>query len=200
MRLSLLVPVALFGLAVFACSDKPDPNDPSQVQPTGYPPGYPTQPVPTQTVPAPTATTTAPTAAPGSPAQPVAVGMAGPLGAALLAAAAAGDAKGMQPEGGSFAGQFQQGQVLEQLVNLEPNKCYTVVAMGGPGITELDVQLVPNAPIPLPLAQDNQTGPNATLGGGGNCWRNNPLTAIPGKVIIRATGGSGIAIAQVYKK
>lgn len=198
MRLSLLVPVASLGLAVLACNDKPDPNDPSQVQPTGYPPSYPTQPVATQ--PAPTQTAPAPTAAPGSPAQPVAVGMAGPLGAALLAAAAAGDAKGMQPEGGSFAGQFQQGQVLEQLINLEPNKCYTVVAMGGPGITELDVQLVPNAPIPLPLAQDNQTGPNATLGGGGNCWRNNPFTAVPGKVIVRATGGSGIAIAQVYKK
>ena len=126
--------------------------------------------------------------------------LAATLAAAVLAAGSP-DTKGMTAEGSAFAGQFQQGQVLEQPFNIEPNKCYTVVGIGGPGISELDVQIQYVTPFPTPpVAQDNQTGPNATLGGGGSCWRSQPLTAVPGKVIIRATGGAGIAGAQIFKK
>lgn len=218
MRLSALVPFAALGLAVIACSSKPDPNDPSQYN-NGYPPGsyppgsyppgayptatgggYPPGTYPTNTA---TPTATAPAPAAGGQATPISVAMAGPLLGVGLQAAAANDTRGMQPEGGAFAGQFQQGQTLEQPLTLEPGKCYTVVGLGGPGITELDVQIVVQ-PAPMlpaaPIAQDNQTGQNATLGGGGSCFKNPSPIAVPGKVVLRATGGAGMAGAQIYKK
>ncbi len=68
-------------------------------------------------------------------------------------------------------------------------QCYTLIALGGPGITELDAQASFASPIPVPLGQyqDNQTGPNATIGGGGNCVRNNPMTAVPMKITLKVT-------------
>ena len=196
MRLSFFVPVALLGLGAFGCgSSDPQANVPPGGA-TGYPPGYP---APTQTVPVQTATAPQQPVTVGGAATPVSIGMLGPAAAVL--AAGSPDTKGMTAEGSAFAGQFQQGQVLEQPFNIEPNKCYTVVGIGGPGISELDVQIQYVTPFPTPpIAQDNQTGPNATLGGGGSCWRSQPLTAVPGKVIIRATGGAGIAGAQIFKK
>lgn len=199
MRLSMIV-VPLAALAsLMACESKTD----AQYPPGQYPPGqYPTQQYPTQQVPTQTAPTQ--TAAPaGTAATPVAVAMAGPLAGIVIQGAAGNDARGMQPEGSAFAGNFQQGQTLEQSLQLEPGKCYTVVAAGGPGINELDVQImVQPAPIlpPQPVAQDNQTGPNATLGGGGNCWRNASPIGLPAKVVVTARSGGGMAVAQIYKK
>jgi hypothetical protein len=108
----------------------------------------------------------------------------------------------MQPEGGAFAGQFQEGQTLEQQFNIQPGKCYSVVGVGI-GIQELDLQIaaqpVPNIP-PTVLAQDNTTGPNATLGGKGNCFKNPLPIGGPAKVIVKATKGAGMAVAQIYVK
>ena len=70
------------------------------------------------------------------------------------------------------------------------------------GITELDIQLVAQA-APLPpivVAQDNTTGPNATLGGKGSCFRNPAMITVPGKVVLKATKGAGLAGAQVFIK
>jgi len=215
--LNVLSLSALCLTAVTACSSDPDPNDPSQYQqgqygqngqygqqPGQYPAGqYPAgqYPAATNTAPAPTATTTAP-ASSGASATPIAPAAAA-AATPVLTAMAANETRGMSPEGGAFAGQFQQGQTLEQPFNIEPGKCYTVVGVGL-GITELDIQIVMQPPIPgappVPLAQDNQTGPNATLGGGGNCFKNALPIGGPGKVIVKATGGSGIALAQIYKK
>jgi hypothetical protein len=199
MRLSTIV-VPLAALAsLMACESKPD----AQYANGQYPPGQygtATQ-YPTQTAPQPTATQTAAPA--GTAATPIAVAMAGPLAGIVIQGAAGNDARGMQPEGSAFAGNFQQGQTLEQSLQLEPGKCYTVVGAGGPGITELDVQIVAQpAPIipPQVVAQDNQTGPNATLGGGGNCFRNPSPVGIPAKVVVTARTGGGIAVAQIYKK
>lgn len=194
---SLMYFATVLGLVSFGCGDS---TPESQVATTGYPPSYPptaTAPV-TATAP-PTATAPAPV---GGPAQPVAASMGGPLATTAMTVAAGADAKGMQPVGEAFAGQFQAGQTLEHTFTAEPGKCYTLIALGGPGITELDAQValatgLPNMPAQY---QDNQTGPNATIGGGGNCVRNQPLTAVPMKVTIKATAGSGIAVAQIYKK
>jgi hypothetical protein len=115
---------------------------------------------------------------------------------------AATEVRGMQPDGGSFAGQFQQGQTLEQPFNIQPGKCYSVVGVGL-GITELDIQIVAQpAPMlpPTVLAQDNTQGPNATLGGGGNCFKNPLPIGGPAKVVVTATAGSGIAVAQIFVK
>jgi hypothetical protein len=200
MRFSTFV-VPLAALAsLMACESS---TDQAQYPPGQYPPGqYPTQQYPTQQQP--TQQQPTQTAAPaGTSATPIAVAMAGPLAGIVIQGAAGNDARGMQPEGSAFAGNFQQGQTLEQSLQLEPGKCYTVVGAGGPGITELDVTIVAQpAPIipPQVIAQDNQTGPNATLGGGGNCFRNPSPVGIPAKVVLTARSGGGMAVAQIYKK
>jgi hypothetical protein len=219
MRFSVIVPVALLGLIPLACGDStPEANTeynanastncppgqycpPGGGQPGGYPPGsYPSNTSPTPTGTAPPAGT-APASGGGSSATPIApaaVAAATPV----LTAMAAQEVSGMQPDGGAFAGQFQEGQTLEQQFNIQPGKCYSVVGVGI-GIQELDISIaaqpVPNLP-PTPLAQDQGSGPNATLGGKGNCFKNPLPIGGPAKVIVKATKGSGMAVAQIYVK
>jgi len=201
MRLQIFMPLGLF--AILACSSEPDPNDPSQFQGQGqypqgqyppgqYPPGQTTAP-PTTTTPAPTATSTTSSATPIAPA-------AAAIATPALTALASAETRGMSPEGGAFAGNFQQGQTLEQPFNIEPGKCYTVVGVGV-GITELDIQIVGQlGPMTQVLAQDNQQGPQAVVGSAGNCFKNPLPVGGPAKVVMTATGGTGIAVAQIYKK
>jgi hypothetical protein len=128
---------------------------------------------------------------------PAAAAVASPI----LKGTAMQETAGMQEDGAAFAGQFQQGQVLEQPIQIQPGRCYTVVAVGI-GITELDVELVLHQP-PMPeyvAATDSTTGPQAVLGGGGNCFKNPLPVGGPGKIRMRATGGNGIAMAQAYSK
>jgi hypothetical protein len=200
MRLCLFAAVSL-GLFAAACG--PSTPEPTTVDPNNpCPPGQfcqqaaltATAPVATTTAPAPTASASAASATPL------------PLGAAavtpLLQAMGNSEAPGMKPDGAVFAGQFQEGQTLEQPINIQAGKCYTIIS-ASVGITELDLQLVAQA-APLPpvvLAQDDTTGPTATLGGKkAGCWKNPTPLAGPGKVILKATKGAGMAAAQVYVK
>jgi len=223
MRLFAHASVAIACCAfVVACSDTPDPNDPSNYdpnagygygnQPGGYPNqpgGYPNQPgaypnqpggYPAQPgQPAPTQPAPAPAAAGGkaTPISPAAAAAAGPL----LQGMAAQHTQGMRPDGQSFAGQFQQGQKLEQPFQIQPGRCYAVVGVGL-GVSELDIQIVLHQP-PLPeyvAAQDQGSGSQAVLGGGGNCFKNPLPVGAPAKVVMTATAGSGIATAQIYSK
>jgi hypothetical protein len=145
---------------------------------------------------------------PGAP--PAAGGQAQPIAPAAAAAAGpllmglgASEAQGAQPDGGPFAGQFQEGQSLEQPINVQPGKCYTVVAVGM-GVQQLDVQIVAQpAPMfpPTVLAQSQGAGPTATVGGKANGCFKNPLPfGGPAKVVLKATRGAGMAAAQVYVK
>jgi hypothetical protein len=220
MRASVLLPAALLSLLPLACGpSNPQPTDPNQNQYAGqngqyppgqYPPGqygqggqpgaYPTQ---TSTVPTAPATTTAPPASTGSQATPMAPAAA--MGAdVILTGLAQQDAPGMQAEGTAFAGQFAEGQTLEQPINLNPGKCYTIVAASLGGVTELDVliqgQLAPGLPA-VTAAQDNSTGPTATLGGkAAGCWKNPSPFPVPAKIVLRVTKGNGMAAAKVYVK
>jgi len=199
MRLFAVISLALVVFGSVSCGDStpepvtPDPNNPC-------PPGQfcpQPSPYPTATTTA-TATATA-TATGGGQATPIAAAMATPI----LTGIAAGEVQGMQPEGGAFAGQFTEGQTLEQPININAGKCYAVVAVGLPGVVELDVQLVvqpvPQLP-PTVLGQDNQTGAQAILGGKGNCFKNPLTVGGPGKVVLKVVKGQGIAGAQVYVK
>lgn len=212
-------------------SDTPDPNNPSQMQnqygatnqypPGQYPPGQygQTQPgqygqpgqqqqYPGQTGQPYQAPTTQPQTQPQT--QPAAQGggQATPIAPAAVAAAtpimtamAASEVQGMQPEGGAFAGQFTDGQTLEQPFNIQPGKCYSIIGVGL-GVQELDLQIVaqPAPMVPaIVLAQDSTTGANATLGGKGQCFKNPLPIGGPAKAIMRARG-SGAAIAQIYVK
>jgi hypothetical protein len=208
MRLSLIVSATMLALVCGCGSSSPDPNDPANQQnqygqyaptatataPGGYAP-------PTTT--APPAATTAPGtgAAAGSPATPIAVPAAAAI-QPLLTQLAAGEVQGMQPDGTAFAGNFTEGQVLEQAITIQAGKCYSVVG-ASMGIQELDIQLV-LVPSPLPpqvLSQDNSQGGTAVLGGKSTgCFKNALPIGGPGKVIVKATRGAGLAIAQIYIK
>ena len=211
MRLSLIFSAATLALVCGCGGSSNDPNDPSNQQ-NAYgqytPPASTTSPTGAYTAP-PTTTGTAPTnpgmpgtgAAAGSPATPIAV----PAAAAvepLLKQLAAGEVQGMNPDGSAFAGNFQEGQVLEQPIQIQAGKCYSVVG-ASMGIQELDIQLV-LVPSPLPpqvLSQDNTQGGTAVLGGKATgCFKNALPIGGPGKIVVKATRGAGLAIAQVYIK
>lgn len=224
MRVSVLLPAALLSLLPLACGpSNPQAQDPNQNQYAGqngqyppgqYPPGQynaggaPTSTYPNNTYPTATTTATAPaptatTTAAGGQATPMAPAAA--MGAdVILTGLAQQEAPGMQAEGTAFAGQFAEGQTLEQPLNLQPGKCYTIVAGSLGGVQELDVmiqgQLLPQLPAAT-LAQDQGNGPNATLGGkAAGCWKNPSPLAVPVKVVLRVTKGNGMAAAKVYVK
>ena len=208
MRVSLLLPAALFAILPLGCAG----NDPNQMgpgqygQPQGYgQPGY-GQPQPYGQP----GYGQPPGYGPPGQAPPAAGGAATPIapGAAvaatpMLVGLGQSEAPGAQPDGGPFAGQFQEGQSLEQPINIQPGKCYTVVA-AGMGIQQLDVQIVAQpAPMfpPTVLASSNSQGPMATVGGkAAGCVKNPLPIGGPAKVILKATRGAGMAAAQVYSK
>ncbi len=180
--------------------------------PTGY--GQPTATVP---VPPPAAAGGVPgtvppaTTAPPTTGAPAASGTAQPLDAAAASVVAPvmnGLAKsetvaGAKPVGAPLVGNFQTGQTLTGQVQLQPNKCYTVVATALPPVTELNIQLLAATVIPNlnpVLAIDSDTGPSAVLGRKPNCYKwAFPLPA-PAKVVIQVAAGSGLAAAQIYEK
>jgi hypothetical protein len=111
---------------------------------------------------------------------------------------------GAKPLGPAVAAQFQQGQCLETLITLSPGKCYTVVASGLPTAQNVDVQLVPNLPVPgLPqvvAASDNSVGPTAVLGEAPNCFKWALQATGTMKLIVSVPAGQGLVAAQVFEK
>ncbi len=109
-------------------------------------------------------------------------------------------AQGMNKDGGVLAGNFQQGQSLEQQFQLLPGKCYTVIGSGA-GISELDLQMFVVTPIQGPaIASDSQTGSNSVIGGSGNCFRWQAPLGATGKFVMTAKAGNGVGAAQLYSK
>jgi hypothetical protein len=111
---------------------------------------------------------------------------------------------GAKPVGDALVGSFGQGQSLEVPIQLQPNKCYSVVALGLPPVTEVAVELQLTTIIPgmAPvLAVDQDTGPTAVLGRKATCykWMFGVIPA-PAKVVVKVTGGSGLVAAQAYEK
>ena len=119
-----------------------------------------------------------------------------------LFAMAVQEAPNMNRDGGVVAGQFREGQTLDQPFQLAPNKCYTVFAVGA-GVTETDISIVAVTPLPTAspvLASDSTSGPSASLGGRGNCYKWNGPFAINAKVVYKATRGLGIIAGQIYSR
>jgi hypothetical protein len=110
------------------------------------------------------------------------------------------DGRGSSFVGGPFGGRFDTGEVLELELQMNPNQCYTVVATAV-GITELDLQLVPDLQIPgfppVLLAQDAESGPDATVGGGKQCFKMPMPMIVPVRARLVAVKGAGIAAAQI---
>lgn len=108
----------------------------------------------------------------------------------------------MQKEGTLLAGQYQQGQTLEQTVNLGAGKCYTVLAVGV-GVQEVDITLMLTTPIPgmnPVLQRDSGAGHQASLGGKGNCYKWPAPLPAQGKYVVTASKGAGIIASQLYAK
>ena len=112
----------------------------------------------------------------------------------------------MQKEGPIVAGNFQQGQSLESQFQVQPGKCYTVLAVGA-GVQEVDIVMLAITPVPglaPELGRDKGTGNQASLGGRGQCVK--PLTAtlipmpISAKWVVTARAGAGIIAAQLFSK
>jgi hypothetical protein len=222
-RLTLLAMLPFFFLSA-SCASKETP--PAQPPPPQCPAGqyWDGQYCQQQAAVAPQPGTQAPPAQPDQGTQPqqeapipgVATGSTGPT-ATPVDASAAGAATtllgplgqqhapaGAKPLGSAIAGQFQQGQSLEQQVQMSPGKCYTIVAAAPPPVQNVDVQVLPTIQIPglasPVLAQDKTTAPTAIIGEKPNCvkW---PLP-VPGavRVVLTVTAGQGVAAAQVYEK
>lgn len=143
------------------------------------------------------------TSAPGTPAQAL---DAASLAAVtqLLAPLAQQSAPGAKPVGTAIGGNFQEGQVLESQVQMNPGKCYTVVGAAMPTVQNLDIELVPLMPVPglaSPImASDQSQGPTAVVGASPNCFKWALPIGGPMKVILRVSAGQGMAGAQVYEK
>jgi len=111
--------------------------------------------------------------------------------------------EGAMPVGRLVAGQFAQGQSLQEPVTLKPGACYTVVAIAAAPVSELDIALTPAIPIPgfnPTAAKDSETGLVATIGKKPSCFKWALPAAGSMTLTVTVAGGQGVAAAQVYEK
>ncbi len=120
---------------------------------------------------------------------------------AQIAERAKTEAQWMQPVGEVFGGVAETGGHVDSAVfQIDLGKCYTVIAQGGLGVTELDIQLKGAQVLPgmqPTLAVDNTTGAAAAIT---PCWKNGFPVGFPATVSLVVRGGSGAVAAQVYVK
>lgn len=120
-----------------------------------------------------------------------------------LADAAAREAPDMQLEGDLIAGRLGAGELVEQEIRLQPGRCYTLIAVGGEGITELDAEIVRMNPVRGKgdtLAADAATGTTAVIGGGGSCYQYDGKSPTAARFVLRARAGRGVAVSQLYAR
>ena len=187
-------------LAAIACKpDEPAATAGYQAGTPGAAGGPATGPVPSASA-APSASTPAPVPTTPPPLDPAVAAAVTPM---LTQLGTQQTVAGSKALGTAMVGNVGGAQVLEQQIMLQPNKCYSVVAVGMPPISELNVQFLAVTVIPgmAPiLATDQDVGPSATLGKKPNCYKwALPLPASV-KVVVSAAGGQGVAGAQVFEK
>lgn len=114
------------------------------------------------------------------------------------------DAVDMQTEGDLIATRLGPGQVFEQEFKLMPGRCYTLLAVAGAGVTELDASIEginPTRGRRTILVEDTSSGATATVGGAGVCF---PWDAaaepMPAKFALRVRDGEGVVVSQLYAK
>jgi hypothetical protein len=172
--------------------------------PGTVPPGTPGTPLPGSPLPGSGgAPSTTPAPSPLPNAQPIDPAAASVVQPVINELARAHAVAGSKPLGSPLVGNFQTGQKLETTIQLQPQKCYTVVATALPPVTELNVQLVASTPIPNlnpVLAIDSETGSTAVIGKKPNCYKWAFPVPAPAKLVIEVVAGSGLAAAQVYEK
>ena len=121
-----------------------------------------------------------------------------------LAVLASQQMRGMSPATPVIAGQFKQGQYLEQTFQMQNGKCYSA-AVVGVGITTMKIQFVALQPIPgvqnPVLSEVTGSGQQLTLGNSSKCGHRWSLpVGINAKVVYTAVQGGGTAAGRVYFK
>lgn len=116
-----------------------------------------------------------------------------------LRAAAAQYAPGMSPDGQVAKGNLAEGGHVDFVVNMEPTKCYTIVAYGA-GVTDLDVNLLAPPLYNFLAGQDGMAGPTAVIGAAPRPMCPIIPMAVPYKVDLHAKKGGGPVAAQLYSK
>lgn len=129
----------------------------------------------------------------------------GPAGAmgdpaeAGLRAAAAKYAPGMSPDGQVAKGNLAEGGHIDFVVNMDPSRCYTIVAYGA-GVVDLDVSLLAPPLYNFLAGQDGMAGPTAIIGAGPKPMCPIIPMAVPYKIDLHAKKGGGQVAAQLYSK
>ncbi|MGE0321665.1 MAG: hypothetical protein AB7K71_25630 [Polyangiaceae bacterium] len=198
--LSLGAWLGIGALVVVGCRKKeeveyPPPNPSATATQTATAP-------PTNTVPTASAT---PSAVPTAPPEPVALDplTLEDLGKSIKKRVTKQAPYPMKAVDQPFGAVLAEGQTYEVPLMVAGGKCYSVIAQGGAGITELDIEIklepIPNLPLPInpTFAVDSTGGPEAAIT---PCVKNVLPSGIPGKVILKATRGAGPVAAQVFMK
>jgi hypothetical protein len=104
---------------------------------------------------------------------------------------------GSRQFGAPFAGQFSEGQVLTQKLQVTEGKCYTVVAVAMHPVSELNIQLFREGE-EGPILEDTLKGQQAVIGSRGSCYKATATEAL--RLVVRVEKGNGVAAAQVFQK
>ncbi len=157
-------------------------------QPTGTGTGMPTAwATPTNTAQptaVPTGTSTAPPIATEDPTE------------LLLRSKATTLAAGMQPEGAVFKQSLQEGAKGSFIASLSAGRCYTVIAVGGPGVSDVDLALMLPPLYTTDVGKDKRTDAVAVVQ---NVCPAVPLP-VPYRIDVGPKKGNGNIAAQVYSK
>jgi hypothetical protein len=195
----LLTTLAL--IAAVGCKKTDDTPPTTGTYQPGMPGGAGAAAVPTATVPP--AVTAAPAATTPAPAATTDPAVAAAIAPMLTQLASTQTVAGSKALGTAMVGNVAPGAPLESQIMLQPNKCYSVVAVGMPPIAELNVQFLAVTIIPgmAPvLATDQDAGATAVLGKKPNCYKWALPLPVAVKVSVQSAGGAGVAAAQVFEK
>lgn len=116
-----------------------------------------------------------------------------------LRAAAAQYAPGMSPDGQVAKGNLAEDGHIDFVVNMDPSKCYAIVAYGA-GIADLDVNLLAPPLYNFLAGQDGMAGPTAVIGAAPKPMCPIIPMAVPYKIDLHAKKGGGQVAAQLYSK
>lgn len=119
-----------------------------------------------------------------------------------MAALAGKDAPGMAPDGPPGRATLNPSGAFNMIVNLQPGKCYTVIAVSPPAqVTQLEVKLLLPPLYTMEAGRSPATDKNpAVLGKGAQ--KTCPISplALPYRVDVTAKQGGGRMMVQVFSK
>jgi hypothetical protein len=95
------------------------------------------------------------------------------------------------------------GQTSEMTLSMAPGKCYTIIAVGLPPVSEVNIQLLPATTVPgmqAALGEDQMVGPRAVVGKTPNCFKWPLPVAGAARIVTTVAAGQGLVATQIYEK